>query len=167
MRDTYTPFNKSELLAIKLVDVLKRKGASLDTYDEMMAWHISNLPADANPPRFIPRQTLLQKLACRHNFPTKSGQSGAKGRQEIEFVKESELVLPHTGTLVNVVHHDARDMLTSLLTDPRFGDDDYLHFGDNPLAPPPAELDYLGDVNTGLSYRETHDSLDASWHNFV
>jgi len=35
----------------------------------------------------------------------------------------------------------------------------YLWFDDDPFAPPPAEQDYISDINTGRSYRETHKKL--------
>jgi hypothetical protein len=47
-------------------------------------------------------------------------------------------------------------MLRSILTDPRVSEKDYLFFDDDPFAPPPLDLDYIQDINTGLSYRETY-----------
>jgi hypothetical protein len=48
-----------------------------------------------------------------------------------------------------------------LLTDPRLTDDCYLFFDDNPFSAPPAEMDTVGDINTGLAYRATYDKLIA------
>jgi hypothetical protein len=48
-------------------------------------------------------------------------------------------------------------MVRSLLTDPRVRDEDYLFFDDDdPFAGPPLNFDYIGDLNTGLSYRKTY-----------
>ena len=46
-----------------------------------------------------------------------------------------------------------------MLTDPRIRDEDYLFWDNDPFAPPPGNLDYVKDVNTGLSYTETYRSL--------
>jgi len=47
----------------------------------------------------------------------------------------------------------------SLLTEPRAMPEHYLWFDDDPFAPPPPEQDYISDLNTGRSYRETHKKL--------
>jgi hypothetical protein len=39
-----------------------------------------------------------------------------------------------------------------LLTDPRIVAEDYLFFDDDPFAPPPHDLDYIGDINTSKAY---------------
>ena len=67
--------------------------------------------------------------------------------------------MPSSRAKVDIVCHDARDMVVSLLTDPRITDDDYLFFDNNPLAPPPEDLDYLGDINTGAAHIEMHKKL--------
>ena len=69
------------------------------------------------------------------------------------------MTLPRSGARVNVIYHDAKAAVVSLLTDPWFADDDWLHFGDNPLQPPPKDLDYLADINTGLAYTKTYEKL--------
>ena len=35
----------------------------------------------------------------------------------------------------------------------------YLFFGDDPLSAPPADLNYLADLNTGKAYLESHKQL--------
>jgi len=49
--------------------------------------------------------------------------------------------------------------MQSFLTDPRITDEDYLFFDDDPFAPPPDNLDYIGDLNTVRSYIETYNAL--------
>jgi len=38
-------------------------------------------------------------------------------------------------------------------------DKDYGFFNDDPFAPPPDDLNYIADLNTGLSYRKTYEKL--------
>jgi hypothetical protein len=44
----------------------------------------------------------------------------------------------------------ARALVTSILTDPRLEDKDYLFFDDDPFKPPPISF-YVADINTGLT----------------
>ena len=70
-----------------------------------------------------------------------------------------QLMLPHSKSRIDLVIHDAKFQIQALLTDPRIRDEDYLFFDGNPLSPPPDELDYVGDINTGRCYRETYKKL--------
>ena len=61
------------------------------------------------------------------------------------FCEVAPLVLPSTGTSVNIVHYDAADLVVQLLTDVCFDDSCWMHHkgqGDHPdpLAPPPDTL---------------------------
>lgn len=134
----------NEKRCIRLMHLLRRKGASLDTYEEVMKWHLEET-GTADPRAFIGRKELIAKLWKRYNLPP-------------DFIKQRNIVLP-TGAKVNVVSHDPRHQVVSILTDPRLGDDDWLHFGDDPLAPPPDSLTFLADINTGLAYTETYKKL--------
>ena len=49
--------------------------------------------------------------------------------------------------------------MTSLLTDPCITNNDYLFYADNPLASPPARINYVGDMNTGRAYTATYHRL--------
>jgi len=144
-RDHCRPLSYYERSSIKLMHLLRRKGASLDTYDDVMKWHLE-ANGDENPDAFISRHNLIKMLGKRYNIPR-------------TYLKERSLVLPSSGAKVNLIYHDARDIVVSLLTDPRFSDDDFLHFNNDPLAPPPEEFDYIADLNTGLAYRETYKKL--------
>ena len=155
------PFNASEVAAIKLMDILKRKGSTLDTYNEIMQWHVDQGARHG----YISRDKMMEKLAARYNVPhtiinkrTKSNKK-TSNKKVFEFAKQRPLILPSSGAKVNIIYNDARDNVVSLLTDPRFGDDDFLHFDDDPLAPPPATIKILGDINTGTAYRETYKKL--------
>ena len=55
--------------------------------------------------------------------------------------------------------NDAKALMVSLLTDPKIKDEDYMFFGDDPLAPPPDNLRYVKDLNTGCAYRKTFAKL--------
>ncbi|CAB9525480.1 hypothetical protein SEMRO_1682_G290880.1 [Seminavis robusta] len=100
---------------------------------------------------FISRKKLMKKLKTRYNM-------GKKYAQPIEKV------LPHTKSKVKIYRRHARDLVESLLTDPRWKDEDWLFFDNengepDPFAPPPNDLKQIGDLNTGLAYRETYKKL--------
>ena len=145
IRDHTTEFSLYEKSALKLMHALRKKGATLDTYDIVLRWHLEEC-GDENPQAFISRHTMINMLAKRYNVPT-------------DYLQQRQILLPSTGTKVNLIYHDARTNVISLLTDPRFSDDDYLHFDNDPLAPPPDAFDYVADINTGRSYRETYKKL--------
>ena len=134
VRDNMVPFDKDEIAVIELMDILRRKKATLDTYPSIWEWHTAKMPPGHKPP-FISRKKIINKLTKRYNFPTKTVVKHGKERKEIELVKKKPIILPSSGAKVDIIYHDARDQVVSLLTDPRFGDEDFLHFNDNPLAP--------------------------------
>ena len=68
----------------------------------------------------------------------------------------TKITLPSSKAVANIVWNDAKSVLESLLTDPRITDDDYNFFNNDPLCPPPEDLDYIGDLNTGKCYYETY-----------
>ena len=78
---------------------------------------------------------------------------------KVNIIKE--LVLPSSRARAKIVKNDTKAMIQSLLTDPRILDEDYLFFNDDPRSSPPCEkdLDYIGDINTGLAYTETYKRL--------
>jgi len=67
--------------------------------------------------------------------------------------------LPHSHARVNLVYHQFKDQVVSLLTDGWITDDDYLFHNDNPFEPPPEAWTHVSDINTGLAYRETYKKL--------
>ena len=71
--------------------------------------------------------------------------------------KVRKITLPFSKAVVAIPYRDAADCIASLLTDPRIQDDDYLFFDNNPLAPPPENLTFLNDLNTGDAYLKSYD----------
>ena len=150
--DEFRELNKDEECAIRLLDLLRRKKATLDTYDAVMEWHFreAGLLEDyerlAQTKNYLSRKVLMKRLAIRHNRDTK-------------LAKTMPVILTSSKTKVDVIYHDARDCVQALLTDPRFSDDDFLFFDNDPFAPPPEDLDYIADVNTSAAYIETYKKL--------
>ncbi|CAB9531417.1 hypothetical protein (Partial), partial [Seminavis robusta] len=99
----------------------------------------------------FPAQKLMKKLKTRNNM-------GKKYAQPIQKV------LPHTKSKVKIYRRHSRDLVESLLTDPRWEDEDWLFFDNkngepDPFAPPHNDLKQIGNLNTGLAYRETYKKL--------
>ena len=69
------------------------------------------------------------------------------------------VTLPGSATTVTIMVNDAFFMFQSLLSDPRITDEDYLFFDNDPFAPPPANINVMGDINTGLAYTKTYKKL--------
>jgi len=138
--------------SIRLMDVLRRKRSTLDSYDEIMEWHLKEtgkIRRDGklgDYSRYISRHKLFKNLHKRYHGPP-------------NLFETKNLTLPVSKTEIELVYHKAEDLVVSLLTDPRFTDDDWLHYNDDPTAPLPEEFDHLADINTGLGYRETHKKL--------
>jgi len=152
-RKNYGAFTRDEIRSIKLATSLLKKHASLDTYAEMSRWHYEETgqmaPGDklGAVPGYISRTSLMNRLAIRYGF---------KNKAKDQLYNVNPMTLPGTGAKVNLVWHDMRQMVVSLLTDPRITDDMKLHFDDNPLVPPPNEVRKIGDINTGAAYRESY-----------
>jgi len=150
--DNYLHFPRKERVAVGLLGMLRRTKASLGTYESVMEWHFraGNKLRDheilSNHPEYISRKVLFKQLFSRYNLTNK-----------VNIV--TEVTLPSSRARARIIKNDARAALQSLLTDPRITDDDYLFFGDDPLSPPPEDLDYIGDINTGLAYRESYAKL--------
>ena len=152
-RQNFLPLEKGEVAAIKVLDILRKKRATLDTYPDIMEWHFresgSIKPHEtlADETLYISRESLMKRLSKRYNMDPKN------------LVPKRHIVLPSSRTKVGIVWHHARDCVVSLLTDPRLSDNDYLFFGNDPLAPPPENLAYIADINTGTAYRESYKQL--------
>ena len=147
------PFRKHERDAIRLMHRLRKTKASLDTYDDVMDWHhrakgtLKRHMKLSSVPQFVSRKAMFKKLRKRCNLT-----------EEFYGIK-TNLMLPHSKAKVNIIHNDAKAVITSLLTDPRIRDQDYLFFDNNPLEGPPANLDYVSDINTGRAHKKTHRQL--------
>lgn len=134
----------SEVVAgIELMHLLSVKRVPLCLYDEIYQWHLDNIEARDK----MPRQTLLNKLNDRYYMNNKQPQL------------EKNVLLPQSNVYVDLVFHPFREQAQSLLTDPRIKDEDLLFFLNNPFQPPPEDFTTIGDINTGLAYRETYKKL--------
>ena len=51
---------------------------------------------------------------------------------------------------------NAKDVIVSLLTDPRIQNKDYLFFDEDPFATPPNPVTRLEDLNTGEAHLKSH-----------
>jgi hypothetical protein len=155
VRQAYQHFGEledKEKAAIRIMRTLQKKKAPLDTYDSVMEWHLiesGKLRRGAplgKSPFFVSRKKLLKKLRIRYNMVHK-------------YAKPVKTILPDSATKLDIFCHNARDCVQLLLTDPRWEDKDWLYFNDDPFAPPPNDLTYYGDVNTGEAYLETYKKL--------
>ena len=121
--------------------------------EAMLKWHLTQTGELKNGQKlsecsaFISQKRLFSMLRDRYNFP-KEGLLSARC-----------ITLPHCKTRVKIVQNSVQDTIVSLLTDPRITDIDYLFHDNNPLAPPPEKINYIKDLNTGLSHTETYKRL--------
>ena len=147
-------FSQKEEKAIELMAILRESKASLETYNKIMAWHlrasgrIRDHENPANHVQFLNRQSLINRLLVRYNLKDNVN-------------KIEEITLPSSRAKATIIKNDARWCLQSLLTDPRITDNDYLFFDDNPLSPPPDDLENfpIGDINTGLAFQKSYQKL--------
>ena len=144
--------NEVEMDAVKIMHKLIKKKATLDTYDDVVEWHLrSSKLLLAHEPLgtsklFISREKLMKKLKIRYNMDKK-------------YAVPHPIVLPHTSTKVTVWKKLARDNVMSLLTDPRWKDEDWLYFDEDPFARPPDNYPFVEDLNTGEAYLATYRKL--------
>ena len=139
------------MASIQLMKVLRQTKASLATYDTVMEWHLRT-NGDIHPHEsvgscksFYSRKKVFKYLSERYNMHE-------------NYNNLAKIVLPSSMASVNIVWSDAKMVLQSLLTDPRIKDEDYLFWGNDPLAPP-QNVDYVGDLITGRAYIETYNKL--------
>ena len=125
----------------------------MNAYKTVMEWHLKEKKVireyetvgDAGP-EYIGRKTLIDRLILRYNLKDKAP-------------TERLIRLPHSREVARITCHDAAHCMQQLLTNPQIKDEDYSFFDDDPLAPPPENLDYVGDAITGDSYTGTHSIL--------
>ena len=147
--DAFLPFTRAQKTSIRLLATLKMKKAPLNTFAEVLEWHLKETNQLANHEslkdsnRFTHRKPLMKHLLKRYNL-------------EPMVPKLKKLTLPHSGAVVTIPYRDAKDCIVSLLTDPRVKDKHYLFFNQNPVAPPPDQVVYLEDLNTGEALLQSH-----------
>lgn len=140
---------KETKTSIRLMNILKRK-APLHTYESVLEWHLKETGKLRKHEKlgdsqdYFHRKTLMKQLLPRYNLLGM-------------IPKEKKVRLPSSKAVVTIPVRDAADCIVSLLTDPRFKASDYLFFDNNPLAPPPENVVYLADLNTGDAYLRTYE----------
>ena len=141
-----------EMACIRIMYKLIKKKATLDTYEVVMEWHLREsgklLPQQklSDSKHFISRYRLMKMLRERYNT------------KEL-YAKPVTKVLPHSRAKVTIYRRHARDLVRSLLTHPRWTDEDWLFFDNDPFAGPPENLKHVADINTGKAYLETYKKL--------
>jgi hypothetical protein len=155
VRNAYSNFTKlspKEECAVRLMHKLIRKRATLDTYEDVMRWHLEECgklgryDSLGMSKHFVSRDILMQKLRKRYNM-------------EKKYATPKTIILPHTKSKVTIWKKLARDNVVSLLTDPRWKDEDWLYFDDDPFQKPPNNCSYVEDLNTGEAYLKTYEAL--------
>lgn len=147
--NSFPELTEYQARGIRLLDMMKRKRTSLDTYDEIMLWHyrengvLDEFESLKDVPGHVSRDSLLATLKNRYHM-------------EGKFPTTKTVTLPYSQAKVDLVCHDAWGCFESLLTDPRLTDDDFLFFDNNPFADPPENLPVISDLNTGQAFREAH-----------
>jgi hypothetical protein len=148
----FLDFNDVEVNAVKIMHKLIKKKATLDTYEDVMEWHLrasgKMQPQESlgESKHFVSREKLMKKLKMRYNMDKK-------------YAVPHPIVLPHTSTKLTIWKKFARDNVMSLLTDPRWKDEDWLYFDEDPFAAPPDTCPFVEDLNTGEAYLVTHRRL--------
>jgi len=155
VRNAYANFaelTETEKTAIKIMHKLIKKRATLDTYNDVMQWHLEeskklgrNAPLGKSK-YYVSRDKLMQKLRKRYDMQKK-------------YATPRTIVLPHTNSKVVIWKKLARDNVIALLTDPRWKDEDWLYFDENPFARPPEKGPIAEDLNTGQAYQKTYNEL--------
>ena len=119
----------------------------------MLEWHLKetgHLRDDTmtlkDTHMYFSRKTLIKKLMRRHNC-------------ESLRPKIKEVRLPFSKAVAKIPVREAKDVMVSLLADPRVRDEDCLFFEDDPFCPPPDDVVYLEDLNTGDAYLSTYDEM--------
>ena len=145
-------FTQAQINAIRLLSMLQATNALLKMYKLVMKWHFE-CTGEIRPHEtvtsctlFISRDTMFDHLSSRYALSRTLQQT-------------TKIILPSSKSHVSIVWNDAKALMVSLLTDPKIKDKDYMFFGDDPLAPPPDNLRYVKDLNTGHAYRKTFAKL--------
>lgn len=152
MKDNHSPFTEDEKTAIELMHTLRQKGAPMDAYNQLLMWHLKaagkahHYETGRANAHFISKNVLLDRLTKRYNM-----------REKFPYTKT--IKLPVSKSTVKISLHDTKAVIQRLLTEPRNNPEDYAFFGGDPRAPPPKDLDYVADLNTGQAYAETHAKL--------
>lgn len=158
----FAELSKEEIAGVKLLDIMFKKRAPLNAYEDIQRWRQEFSPP---PPSFddqvaalystgagqvmveadVTRQHLMKKLYRRYNLSSPF---------------KIRVTLPHSRAQVKVVCNSFKDMVVSLLTDPRINPNtDYIFHNDDPFASPPKNPTYVEDINDGRAHIDTHYKL--------
>ena len=141
-------FDANEKIQVELLVILKKMKAPLEAFETILNWAAKASAVDYRFAKPVPQrkkllESLFQKLGMNDLLP-----------------KEKEMKFPYCGQKVNMVFHDARAVIASLLTCPRLAKDENMLFHqDDPFAKPPARIKELSDINSGRCYLESHKAL--------
>ena len=70
--------------------------------------------------------------------------------------KVRKITLPYSKATPDIVCHDAKTAIISLLTDSRIVDDDCLFFDNNPFQPPPDTINCVENLNTERAHTDSY-----------
>lgn len=141
------PLSPQMKSAIFLMRTMNRKRGSIELYEDIAKWHVKHSSSE-DALEYISSKRLHEFLIKRYNL-------------EVVLPKERRVYLPYSKETVSLTCFDAKAQTVDLLTDPRITDDSFLFFEDDPFAVPPEDVEYYGDINTGLAYRTTYKKLIA------
>jgi hypothetical protein len=130
----FLPLKEEERAAICLLCHLHKTKASLNTFESVFAWHLKEIgvlgehePLSKSA-TYVSQNSLFKFLWKRYNMMEGWG-------------KVTEITLSSSKSWVKVISNDFACVAQHLLTDPQIKWDDYLWFDNDPLAPPPDNLD--------------------------
>ena len=147
--DNFLGLTAGEESSIKLMDILRRKKAPLNAFPELLTWYLKEIghlrehETLNDTDEYFHRKTLMDRLVPRYNMSSM-----------MPVLKK--VTLPSSKAVVEIPCRQAADCIVHLLTDPRVEDADYLFFQDDPLAPPPENITYVADLNTGDAYLKSY-----------
>jgi len=150
----FVPLDANKFVtAITLLQTLRRTKASLDTYEAIVRWKLESQgllhPGDslAKSPHYISHEQVYRRLKECYN-------------RLDGFGIKKEIVLPGSKSRATLITSELYMVMQQHLIDPHVRPECYLFNDKNvPFAPPAADLDYMADLNTGLSYLETWKKL--------
>ncbi len=153
-RQNMLALTRSQVKAVELLTMLRQTKAPLESYDNIMAWHLKELATATKTGTrngynraWIPQKQLFDHLRARYNAPKNMSSQVIR------------ITLPSSGVHSDVIRNNVLFEFQKLLSDPRIQQKDYLFWGDNPFAPPPERLNYIKDLNTGQCYIESWKRL--------
>jgi hypothetical protein len=144
----FYPIYQPSAILYQVNDYLTHNKGPLDTYEDVMEWHLMTTGAKHEKLRDVTRylsrpRLLLTSKKVQHT------------RQILCIIKP--ITLPSSKAYVRMVCNDASACLQSIMTDPRLDKADYL-FGTPTIHLHPDNLDYIGDINSVILQRYINSS---------